>query len=234
MKKFGLIGGLGPASTIDYYNEIIKGYMAKTSIDNYPEIIINSINMTEIISTIEKNDLNRLANILAQAVNVLNNAGANFAAIASNTPHIVFDKVSSQSSLPLISIVAETCKFAKSKAYKKVFIIGTLFTMRSDMYTNAFREYGILADVPSEKEQEEIYSLFYPNLENGIVISEDKERMLNLLREILSERKYDALVLGRTELPLMIKTNDLDIPLINTTQIHINSIVDYLVDNRTL
>ena len=156
----------------------------------------------------------------------LADAGADFAAIACNTPHIVFDRIVKKSALPLISIVEESCKYTRLMKFSKVLVIGTLFTMRSGMYTDAFKKYNVFADVPSEKEQEEIFSLFFPHLENGIVIPEDKEKMLQLLQNITEREHYDAIVLGCTELPLMIKSSDIKIDLINTTQIHIDSIVN--------
>jgi aspartate racemase len=225
MKKVGIIGGIGPASTLDYYTGIIEGYRTKKGSEDYPEIIINSVNMTEMMAHIQNNDWESLIEMLAEAVNDLDNAGARFAAIASNTPHIVFDKVAELSPIPMISIVDETCKYARSKGCKRVIVIGTLFTMKSGMYPEAFEKYGITAIVPSEKDQMEIHYLFFPNLENGILIPEDKKKMLALVNRLIKEHKADALVLGCTELPLMIQKNDLDILIINTTQIHIDAII---------
>ena len=225
MKKCGLIGGLGPASTVDYYRGIIAVTMEQAGDDHYPEIIINSVNMTRVMSAVENNDWDGLVEILVQSVRELANAGADFAAIASNTPHIVFDRVAEKSALPLISIVEATCNRAQDMKCGSVLVIGTLLTMRSGLYTDTFKKYGITAHVPTEQEQKDIFSLFYPNLENGIVVPEDKERMLNLLQKLITREQYDALVLGCTELPLMIKDEDIDIRLVNTTQIHIDAII---------
>ena len=225
VKKCGIIGGLGPASTVDYYNGIIAGCRNQSDDNHYPEIIINSIDMTKVLSMVANNEWDGLTEILVQSVREVANAGADFAAIASNTPHIVFGRVAERSALPLISIVDETCKYAQGMKCGKVLVIGTLFTMRSGLYTDAFTKYGMTAQVPTEQEQKDIFSLFYPNLENGIVVPDDKEKMLILLRKIITRERYDALVLGCTELPLMIKSEDIDIRLINTTQIHIDSII---------
>jgi aspartate racemase len=230
MKKVGIIGGIGPASTLDYYSGIISGVRAKTNDDIYPEIVINSINMTEMLSAVQNESWEMLAGVLLSAIENLAGAGAEFAAIASNTPHIVFHAVQAESPLPLISIVDATCQYALLKGCKKVLVVGTLFTMRSGFYTQAFQKYGISAVVPSEEKQEIIHGLFFPNLENGIVIPEDKQKMLAIIKALVSEHQVDAVVLGCTELPLMIEHDDLDMMVLNTTQIHIDAIVKACVE----
>jgi len=228
MKKVGIIGGIGPVSTVDYYNGIINGYRLKANDENYPEIIINSINMTEMLAHLQNNDLDALATMLVNAIHNVANAGAEFAVIASNTPHIVFERVQKQSPLPLISIVDETCTYAQSKGCKKVLVIGTRFTMSSGLYSEVFRKYDITAIVPSENEQTAIHDIIFPKLEDGIVVLEDKQKMLAIVNQLITEHDADALVLGCTELPLMIKDEDLDTLVLNTTQIHIESIINFI------
>ncbi len=225
MKKVGLIGGTGPASTIDYYMGIIDGYTAKTGKPNYPEIIIYSIDMFEMLSYIEEKQWDKTAKMVSDAVNALALAGADFAAIAANTPHLVFDEISRLSKIPLVSIVEETCKFAAGRNYQRVLTIGTLFTMKNGLYSNPLASHGIVSLLPTDKEQQEIYSLFFPNLENGIVVQEDKIKMLELVNGIAKEQNADAVILGCTELPMMIKQGDLSVPVIDTTGVHIDSIV---------
>ena len=229
MKKAGIVGGIGPASTLDYYSGIIEGYRSKAGGDNYPEIVINSVNMNEMLSYVLNKDDDALIDMLVSAVEDLANAGADFAAIASNTPHIVFDEVQKRSKIPLISIVEETCRFAKSKGCVKAVVIGTRFTMSSGLYSEALSKYGIEAIIPPEEDQAAIHSIIFPNLENGIVDPEDKKRMLGIVKRLIEEHNADALILGCKELPLMIKDDDLDISVLNTTRIHIRSIIDSLL-----
>jgi aspartate racemase len=226
VKKVGIIGGIGPASTLDYYSGIIEGFRSRKGGDDYPEIVINSVNMNEMLHYLQTGDLNSLINMLVDAVNDLANAGAEFAAIASNTPHIVFNEVQERSGIKLISIVDETCKRALEVRCKKAVIIGTRFTMSSDLYSKALVEYGITAVVPTEEEQETIHGIIFPNLENGIVVPEEKQKMLSIANRLLAEHKADALILACTELPLMIAEGDLNTRILNTTQIHIRSIID--------
>jgi aspartate racemase len=231
MKKVGIVGGIGPASTLDYYKGIIHGVRAKAKDGNYPEIVVDSINMTEMMSFLTNRDLDALVNRLLRAVRNLADAGAEFAAIASNTPHIVFDELRRQSALPLISIIEATCEYAQAKGCKKAVVLGTRFTMGSGIYSEAFKKYGMLAIAPSEEMQAFIHSLIFPNLEDGIVVPEDKRKMLEIASGLITEHYADGLVLGCTELPLVIKDGDLDTMLLNTTQIHIEAIVHSIYNN---
>jgi aspartate racemase len=226
MKKIGIIGGLGPVSTMDYYWGIIHGVRAKTGDDNNPQIVINSVNMTELLSFLNNKNWNALVSVLVRAIQNLEHAGADFAAIASNTPHIVFDEVQKQSALPLISIVEATCEYARSKACKKVIFTGTRYTMSNGFYHKAFEKHGITAVVPSENEQSIIHDIIFPKLEEGIVVPEDKVKMLEIVNGLIVKEQADALVLGCTELPLMIKDGDVDALILNTTQIHIEAIIN--------
>jgi aspartate racemase len=232
MKKLGIVGGLGPVSTMDYYSGIIQGVRARTGDGNYPKIVIDSVNMTELLSYLYRKDWDSLTSVLVGSINYLANAGAELAAIASNTPHIVFDRVQKQSVLPLISIVDATCTYAQSKGCQKVLIIGTAFTMRSGLYAEAFEKYGITAIVPSENEQSIIHGIIFPNLEDGIVVPEDKLKMLEIINGLLMEQQADAVALACTELPLMIKDGDIDALILNTTQIHIETIVHSILTSN--
>jgi len=229
MKKIGIVGGIGPASTLDYYNGIINGVREKTKNDNYPEIVINSVNMTKMLSILSLKDWDALTDMLINAIKALDAAGAEIAAIASNTPHIVFDRVQAGSNLPIISIVKATCEYAKKKNNKKSIIIGTRFTMSSGLYSEALEKYNIASVVPSEEEQLVIHNIIFPKLENGIVDLEDKKKMLEIVNSLKVDNSADALLLGCTELPLMIQNNDVDIEVLNTTQIHVEEIINQVL-----
>ncbi|MDF2499640.1 MAG: aspartate racemase [Anaerosporomusa subterranea] len=229
MKKVGLVGGIGPASTLDYYKGIIDGYRVKTAGDNYPQMIIDSLNLAEMYSYVSNKQWDEFTNRLLDSIKNLAAGGAEFAVMAANTAHLVFDEVNSQSPLPLISIVDETCKYAQSKKCKSVVIFGTSFTMSSELYSNAFAKYGIDAFVPTEDEQKAIHNIIFPNLQEGIVLPEDKRTMLQIANRILSEKNADALILGCTELPLIIQENDLGTLILDTTQIHIDAILSYML-----
>jgi len=133
MKRIGIIGGVGPASTVEYYNGIIKGYRELSHDENYPQIFINSVNMTEMLNYLANGDREGLVDFLISEIDRLRIIGSDYIAIASNSPHLVIDNLIEKSTIPMISIVEETCKYAKSKDLKKVLLTGTLFTMRTKL-----------------------------------------------------------------------------------------------------
>lgn len=222
MKKAGIVGGIGPASTLDYYSGIIDNCLNATG--KYPKIVIDSIDMSEMCGYFDDNQYDKAADMIAMSVENLKAAGAEFAAIGANTPHIVFDMISERTDIPLISIVEETCVYSKEKGYKKIVILGTAFTMRSGMYFEAFEKHGIKSIAPEENDIEAIHNIIFPNLENGNVIMEDKKKMISIAEKYIRQYSADAVLLGCTEIPLMIKDGDLSVPVINTTKIHINAV----------
>ena len=228
MGKVGIIGGVGPASTLDYYREIISGYRRATGGTNYPKIVVNSVDMTEMLQFTERKDFPGLADFLLRAIDELAAARAEFAVIASNTPHIVFDKVRERSPLPLISIVEVACARAASLGLKKLLLIGTGFTMSNHFYQDALAMRGIQAFVPSEEGRALVQSIIFPELEEGIVRPEQKERLIKLCSGLIRDGGADGIILGCTELPLMIGPKDFDIAVLDTTRIHIDAVVQRL------
>lgn len=229
MKKVGIVGGIGPASTIDYYREIVESYREINGDDNYPEIVIDSINMRELIIGIETNNFNSVANQILRSISNLEKAGAKFAAIASNSPHIVWDLIKDKTSIPLLSIIDATCDHIVRQNYKKVLIFATKFTMKNGLYSKALTEKNIGWILPNEEDIETLGDIIYPNLENGIVVEEDKQKMVNIAGRHIEKYGADSILLGCTEIPLMIKPNDVSVPVINTAQIHIEKICDVLM-----
>lgn len=232
MKRIGIIGGIGPESTVDYYKSIISLYRKRSGNENYPPIIINSINMTEMLNYVSEEDYESLVNQLTDSITTLKRAGADFAVIASNTPHVVFDTVSAKSPLSLISIVESTCERAAMLKLKRVLLIGTAFTMRNSFYADCFKKYSIDVFVPDKDEQEKIHNIIFPELEDGIVNPEKKIEMLDICNRLISREKIEGIVLGCTELPLMLKNEDFQIEVLNTAEIHVQAVVNELMKQR--
>lgn len=226
MKKIGLVGGIGPASTVDYYLGLIERCRAEFGENVYPEIVIDSVSLTTATDFLAQNDFDGNAQLMLKSLAGLKAAGAEIAAITANTEHIVWDRISDKFQLPVVSIVEATAAEILRKGYRKVLILGTIFTMKSGLYEKPLAERGITPILPTDEDKEKIANLFFPNLENGIVVPEDKVKMLEIVGRYVREKGADAVLLGCTELPLMIKDGDLDVPLLNTTQIHLNAIFD--------
>ena len=228
MGKVGIVGGVGPASTLDYYREIISGFRRATGSKNYPKIVVNSVDMTEMLRFTDRRDFPGLTDFLLRAIGELAAAGADFALIASNTPHIVFDQVRERAPLPMISIVEATCARAASRSLKKLLLIGTGFTMANHFYQDALALRGIESFVPSKEGQALIQNIIFPELEDGIVRPEQKARLVGLCAGLIRDEEADGIILGCTELPLMIGDRDFEVAVLDTTRIHIDAVVERL------
>ena len=164
MKTVGIVGGIAPDSTIEYYRQIIAQYRAHSSAGDYPSIIINSINLRRMIDLITANELAAVTDYVLDAILRLARAGADFALLASNTPHLVFDDLRARSPLPLISIVETACAEVESLGMKRVGLFGTRFTMRANFYPNVFSRAGIEIILPGDSEQDYIHTRYMGEL----------------------------------------------------------------------
>lgn len=224
MKKIGLIGGIGPASTVDYYLGIIEKFHNEQGMCIYPEIVIDSVNMSLHDMALTEKAYDRLCDYLICSLSNLKAAGAEIAAITANTEHIVWDMVCDRFPLPVISIVDATVSEIKRRGFKRVLVFGTSITLQSGLYENALEKNGITAIVPKSKDVSIIGNLIYPNLENGIVIPGDRQILIELAEKYICRENVDSMILGCTELPLAIKNSDISVPVLNTMQIHIDEI----------
>ena len=224
MKKIGLVGGIGPASTVEYYLGIIEKNRIARGENIYPEIVIDSVNMAQHDKALAEKDYDRLCGYLLSSLLSLKTAGAEIAAITANTEHIVWDMICDRFPLPVISVVDAVIREIERMNFKRVLVFGTYFTLKSGLYENALKKQGITAIIPSNRDQEIIGNLIYPNLENGIIVPNDKRKLLEIAEKYISEEKADSLLLGCTELPLAIKSCDVSVPILNTTELHIQEI----------
>ncbi|NER79414.1 MAG: amino acid racemase [Leptolyngbya sp. SIO1D8] len=230
MTIVGIIGGIAPASTIEYYRLIVSSYLDRKTDGNYPQIIINSINMTKMLDLIGANRMAEVSEYLAAEVNKLAAAGADFALLASNTPHIVFDEIQKASSLPMISVVKATCERVKELSIQKVGLFGTKFTMQSGFYDKVFAQQGIEVIVPEENEQAYIHEKYMNELVKEIILDETHTGLLDIVSRIKQNHGIQGLILGGTELPLIMKESpDPGVPFLNTTEIHVESVLEKLI-----
>ncbi len=223
--KIGMVGGIGPESTVDYYQRIIKLYRENTG-GEYPQIIIKSINMAAMLKLVSGKNWNGLAAMLIDAVDSLCDAGARFAFIASNTPHIVFEQVRLASPIPLVSIVKAARREAEKQGLKNVGLLGTLFTMQSDYYQAEFKKSGIEVIVPDEEEQNYIQQKLFSEIEEGIFLEDTQRGLLKIIKRMIDDKSIDGVVLGCTELPLILTKAEYGIPFLNTTEIHVYSVIE--------
>jgi aspartate racemase len=229
----GIIGGIGPESTVEYYKLIIRQYRQKWQDGSYPSIIINSINMTKMLDLVGAGKTADLTAYLLDEIHRLARAGADFGLLASNTPHVVFDELSAKSPIPLLSIVEAACRAAKIMGLKRVGLFGTRFTMTGRFYPDTFEKEGIALVVPNIEEQTYIHDKYMNELVNGIVLEETRTGLLSIADRLKGDEHIDGLLLGGTELPLILRdTDNYDIPLLDTTRIHVEAAVAKLLKDK--
>lgn len=230
MKKLGLVGGMGPESTIPYYHDIVYGVQKALNQPLFPELSIESVNVFNVLKLCSEKKYDELTAYLMNAINNLAKSGADFAVLSANTPHIVFDRLNEQAPIPLISIVEATCEEANHRKLKKIGLLGTIFTMTGEFFKTPFEKNGIRVVIPSESEMEMINEKISTELELGIVKEETLLSFQKIITRMKNEDGIEAIVLGCTELPLLLNDEVSSVPCLDTMQIHISSIVKTILD----
>ena len=228
MKKIGVVGGLSPESTLDYYRAFVTMNRERGFGHRYPVIIIYSVNFQECMDLMLLRDWPRLTQNMNQAVSALHGAGADFGIISANTPHVIFDEVAAQSPIQLLSIVEETGKVCQRFNFKKVGLFGTKITMQEDFYPKIFTEkFGISITMPGEDEQDFIHGGIAKELVVGQIRTETKQRMVEIAENMVEKDHIEGLILGCTELPAILSEKDLSLPVLDTTKIHVEAAFEY-------
>ena len=226
-KTIGMIGGIAPASTVDYYNRLISRFQERTGQREYPSILINSINMTHMMNLVTNGQFDELTDYLSEEIYVLEKAGAKVIFLASNTPHLVFEPLAERVKAKMVSIVDSTIAYAQSKGYNRLGLFGTLPTMEGDFFQDGFDAAGMEIITPMPDERKYIHKIYMEELVRGRFLPETKSHLLSITKRMYNEGQIDSLILGGTELPLILKTSDFeDIELLNTTKIHVEQILD--------
>ncbi len=227
MRKFGIIGGMGPEATVDYYKRIVQFFHQHNQGLSTPEILIYSTDITALFSLVEDQRWDALEQWLLEKVAALKQAGAEFAAISANTPHIVFDRLEARSPLPLISIVEATLAAAQHQRLKRVGLLGTRFTMQANFFGQHFAKAGIQVFAPSQAEQDYLHEKLVSEIEHGIFTPQTKQGLLAIIEQMVAREGVEAIILGCTELPLVLSQNDTTLPLLNTTELHVAAICQH-------
>lgn len=229
MKKLGLVGGLGPESTILYYHDLTYGVQKKTGKELFPNLSIESVNVFEALDFCKREDYDGLTAYLMDAINNLIKSGADFIALSANTPHIVFDRLQKLATVPLVSIIEATCEEAKKQKLQKLGLLGTIFTMTGDFYKKPFINAGIDIITPTIEEMDLVNDKIANELEQGIVKEETLKDFQKIITRMKNEQGIEAIILGCTELPLLLNDKVSQIPCLDTMKIHIDTLIDRIL-----
>jgi aspartate racemase len=226
----GIIGGIAPGSTVDYYRMLVAGYRSQRPDGSYPAIVINSIDMTRMLGMIGSNRLDQVTDYLLEEIARLTRAGADVGLLASNTPHIVFDRLALRSAIPLISIVDAAAREADQMGVRRVGLLGTRFTMEGRFYSEAFARFGIAVHPPTAEDRDYVHAKYMGELVAGEFRDETRAGLVEIIGRLRTQAGAEAVVLAGTELPLLLREQATgDMPLLDTTRIHVREALAHLL-----
>lgn len=229
-KKIGILGGLTPESTVTYYQHIVRRYQELFGNHSYPEIIIYSVSFQKFEDWMDGEDWGSVEEALLSCLESLSAAGADFAIIATNTMHIVFDELREQSPIPLISIIETTAEAIEREGVNTVGLLGTRFTMEKPFYREGLERHGIKVIVPEKVDRDYINKVVFEELSRGILRPGSRHRFLEII-EGLMRRGAQGMVLGCTEIPLLVTPEHTSVKLFDTATLHAEKALEYAIQH---
>jgi aspartate racemase len=223
----GIVGGLGPESTIDYYRRILEA-CAREDPSTAPSIVIDSLDVRRALRLVDT-DRPALVEYLLASLRRLAGAGVDFAAMTANTPHIVFDELAPRSPVPLVSIVEVCAEEARQRGLRRLALLGTRFTMEGSFYPSVCARHGIVVVPPNEADRRWVHERYVGELLRGEFRDETRRQVISLVGRLRDEERVDGVILGGTELTLLLSTPVVaDVPALDTTALHVAAIVERL------
>jgi aspartate racemase len=226
-KRIGILGGISHASTMAYYDLLHRKHFARSKNYNYPEIVLFSLNFQKFTGHEDRGERASYIAYILEGVHALCAAGADFVLMAANSPHAVFHEVAGQAGVPMLSIVQVTAAAARRAGLHKLLLLGIQFTMRSTFYQTAFAEQGMIVVTPTADEQHEINQIIFSELVVGDFRVESKRRFLAIIDHYQRNAAIHGVILGCTELPLLLKQADCTLPLLDTLDLHVEAALDF-------
>jgi aspartate racemase len=222
VKTIGIVGGIGPESTVDYYKLLLKR-SPELGGSRSPQIVINSVDFWAMRALLEKGDDAALADMLVRDVDVLAGAGAGVAIIAANTPHMVFDRVQPRAAVPIVSIVEATRDAAEAQGLRRLGLLGTRFTTQARFYPDVFAASGLEIVVPEPDDLMYVHEKYVGELVEGRFVASTRDGLIGVMQRMHDRAGIDGVILGGTELPLIIRDVPFHLPLLDTTRIHVDA-----------
>lgn len=231
MKKIGLVGGTGPESTLMYYKELNSRIDSLTAQKAMPDIVIESVDFHRAWNYVCNKEYDELSSYLAEKVKCLEKSGAQVISLTAVTMHIVFDEIVKKAgiSLPLVSIPKAVCEEVVSKNIKKVALFGTIFTMEEDYMKKDLLEAGVEVFIPQKDERTLIATRIYEELEKGIVKESTLKEFTEIINNMKTRHGIQALILGCTELPLLLNSTNCPVTCLDAVEIHIKKLIELAV-----
>ena len=230
-KRIGILGGMSPESTVAYYEYITRTYTERFGDYSYPEILIYSVSFQPYVDWPNQDRWDLVADGLSQAAQKLVVAGADLILIATNTMHLVYDEVQGRVEVPMISLLDATAEAIRNRGLHNVGLLGTRFTMEKTFYQDALARWGISTLVPEANDRDYVNRVIYEELVAGQIRDESRAGYLSVIRK-LAERGAEGIILGCTEIPLLVDEASAGVPLFDTTRIHAEAALNYAIQTE--
>jgi aspartate racemase len=227
-KRIGILGGMSPESTVAYYEYITRTYTERFGDYGYPEILIYSVSFQEYVDWPNQDRWDLVAEGLSQAAQKLAAAGAGLILIATNTMHLVFDEVQARVEVPMLSLLDATAEAILARDLHTVGLLGTKFAMEKGFYQDALARRGISTLVPGAGDREYVHRVIYDELVAGQIRAESRDGYIAIIHKLV-EQGAEGIILGCTEIPLLVDEASAGIPLFDTTQIHAEAALKYAI-----
>jgi aspartate racemase len=228
-RMLGVVGGIGPESTLDYYRRLVDGWHARVGPTSHPRVVINSVDSASAISAMVAGDLEPMRVEVQQAVEQLAGAGAGLALIASVASHSVYDAVAPAAPIPMLSIVEETCRAAVAIGSRRPAVFGSLVSVEGAYFARPFEAAGIELVRPAPPERRWIHDAYLRELVAGEFRDDTRRRMVEILDGLVRTERADALILAGTELSVLLpEPAYAGVPVLNAAAIHVDAALDWL------
>ena len=225
-KKIGILGGMSPESTVEYYQYITHTYTGRFGDYGYPDVLIYSVSFQPYVDWPNNDRWDLVAQGLSEAAQKLEAAGADFIIIATNTMHLVFDEVQASVNVPMLSLLDAVGEAILAREIKTVGLLGTKFTMEKPFYQDALARKGISVLVPDAPDREYVNTIIYEELVAGQIRDESRAGYVTIINK-LAARGAEGVILGCTEIPLLVSEADVGVPLFDSTIIHAEAALSY-------
>jgi aspartate racemase len=227
MARVGIVGGLGPESTVDYYRRILAAW-EKEDPSSAPAMVIDSLDVQRALKLVAA-DRPGLADYFLESLQRLAGAGVDFAVLSANTAHIVFDDLSARSPVPLLSIVETCAAEARRRGLTRLALLGTRFTMEADFFPEVCARSGVDVVTPTADERAWVHERYIGELLKGDFREETRQEFVSLVDRLRRDERIEGVVLGGTELPLLLRHPEIaGVPVLDTTGLHVAAIVQCL------
>jgi aspartate racemase len=222
-RRIGLLGGISHESTAEYYTVLHRKYYQRYGDYYFPEIVVFSLDFQRFTDFENGPDRDAYIEYSRSGIDALVRAGVEFVAMTANSPHAVFDELAAECPVPMLSLIEATCERAVSNDYRKLLLLGIKFTMQSDFYQRVGERHGLHVIVPPVDDQDRIDQIIFGELSHGEV----RDGSRAAIKSIIDRHSCDAVILGCTELPLLLQPGDVPVPFLDTIDIHTDRILDH-------